>query len=65
MARTLQALRDIPVTRLSGVGDARAKALASFGIDNVLDLLTHYPRRYIDRTREAQIRDLAVGGAVG
>ena len=31
------------------------------GIDTVLDLLTHYPRRYIDRTREARIQDLAEG----
>jgi ATP-dependent DNA helicase RecG len=27
----------------------------------VLDLLTHYPRRYIDRTHQASIRDLEVG----
>ena len=44
-----------------GVGPAKAKALASFGIRNVFDLLTHYPRRYIDRTKEAQIRDLELG----
>jgi ATP-dependent DNA helicase RecG len=31
------------------------------GIEAVLDLLTHYPRRYIDRTRQARIRDLEVG----
>src|SRR4051812_8470505 len=30
-------------------------------IETVYDLLTHYPRRYIDRTKQAQIRDLAVG----
>jgi ATP-dependent DNA helicase RecG len=30
-------------------------------IETVLDLLTHYPRRYIDRTREVAIRDLKVG----
>jgi ATP-dependent DNA helicase RecG len=61
MARTLESLRSVDVTRLSGVGPARAKALAAFGIRNVFDLLTHYPRRYIDRTKEARIRDLAVG----
>ena len=27
----------------------------------MLDLLTHYPRRYIDRTREAQIAELMPG----
>ena len=31
------------------------------GIRTVLDLLTHYPRRYIDRTRQAAIRDLKIG----
>src|SRR5947208_15325911 len=30
-------------------------------IETVLDLLTHYPRRYIDRTQQATIRDLKVG----
>jgi ATP-dependent DNA helicase RecG len=30
-------------------------------ITSVLDLLTHYPRRYLDRTRQAAIRDLKVG----
>ena len=61
MARPLESLRSVEVTRLSGVGPAKAKALASFGIANVFDLLTHYPRRYIDRTKQAQIRDLAIG----
>ena len=61
MARTLASLTGIPLTRLSGVGPAKEKALASFGLHNVFDLLTHYPRRYIDRTKEAQIRDLALG----
>ncbi len=31
------------------------------GITTVLDLVTHYPRRYIDRTHQAEIRDLKVG----
>lgn len=61
MARTLASLTGIPLTRLSGVGPAKEKALASFGLHNVFDLLTHYPRRYIDRTKEARIRDLALG----
>jgi ATP-dependent DNA helicase RecG len=61
MARTLRFLRGIPVSELKGVGPARAKALASVGIETVFDLLTHYPRRYIDRTKEARIADLHVG----
>ncbi|MGI9622736.1 MAG: OB-fold nucleic acid binding domain-containing protein, partial [Acidimicrobiales bacterium] len=58
---TLADLAAIPITRLKGVGDAKAKGLASAEIDSVLDLLTHYPRRYIDRTREASIAGLAEG----
>ncbi len=61
MARSLEALRSIEVARLSGVGPAKEKALATFGIRDVFDLLTHYPRRYIDRTRQATIGDLEIG----
>ena len=35
--------------------------LAELDIDTVLDLLTTYPRRYIDRTRQADVSDLVVG----
>ena len=31
------------------------------GIDSILDLLTHYPRRYLDRTRQERIADLLPG----
>ena len=43
---------------LSGVGPAKAKALAAVEVESVLDLLTYYPRRYIDRTNRAAIGDL-------
>jgi len=46
---------------LSGVGQAKAKALASVEVESVLDLLTYYPRRYIDRTNRAAISDLEDG----
>src|SRR5690606_37927260 len=39
----------------------KADALAAVDVHTVLDLLTTYPRRYIDRTREARIADLAEG----
>ena len=39
-----------PVSQLRHIGEKRADALASMGIENVFDLLTFYPRRYIDRT---------------
>lgn len=58
---TLADLDQIPVTRLKGVGEKKAAGLAHADISTVLDLLTHYPRRYIDRTREASIGSLAEG----
>jgi ATP-dependent DNA helicase RecG len=61
VARRLAQLAVIPVSELKGVGPKKAEALATMGIETVLDLLTHYPRRYVDRTRQAAIRDLRVG----
>lgn len=61
MARRLAQLAQLPVTELKGVGDKKAEGLAKLGIRTVLDMLTHYPRRYLDRTNEARIADLAVG----
>ena len=58
---TLGELATWPVTRLNGVGDKKAEGLATLGVTSMLDLLTYYPRRYVDRTNEARIRDLVVG----
>ncbi len=58
---TFTDLDALPVRRLAGVGDKREKALAQAEIESVLDLLTHYPRRYLDRTKEAQIDELEEG----
>lgn len=58
---TLDDLTAIGVERLSKVGPKRRQAFAAFGIHNVHDLLTHYPRRWIDRTREAAIADAPDG----
>jgi ATP-dependent DNA helicase RecG len=59
--RKLSQLAGIPVTELKGVGERSAQALAALEIETVLDLLTHYPRRYVDRTNEARIADLQPG----
>ena len=59
--RRLGQLADLPVTVLRGVGDAAADDLAGLGITSVLDLVTHYPRRYIDGTRMVTIDRLAEG----
>jgi len=59
--RSLRQLAGLPVTVLHGLGERKANALAEIGIESVLDLLTTYPRRYIDRSRRADLADLAVG----
>lgn len=58
---TMRELAEIDVGRLKGVGEVRRKALAAVGIDTVLDLLTYYPRRWIDRSKEARVADLQPG----
>ncbi len=64
MAKRLRDLADLSVTELNGVGPERAKALAAIGITSILDLLTHYPRRHIDKTNQSAIRDLRVDESV-
>ncbi len=54
-------LQEISVQKLNGVGDKKVKGLRALEIESLLDLLTHYPRRYIDRTKEARIADLQEG----
>jgi ATP-dependent DNA helicase RecG len=49
------------VTVLRGVGTAAAADLAELGITTVFDLVTHYPRRYVDGTRLVAIDRLAEG----
>jgi ATP-dependent DNA helicase RecG len=59
--RTLGALSAIEVSRLHGISERRTKMLGELGIESVLDLVTTYPRRYIDRTRQADVSDLVSG----
>jgi ATP-dependent DNA helicase RecG len=58
---TLRRLASIDVRRLRHVGEKRALALGEMGIESVFDLLTLYPRRYLDRTRRVDVSDLSVG----
>lgn len=60
-ALTMADFHKMDVEVLGGVGTAKAKALASVDVESVLDLLTYYPRRYIDRTNRAAISDLEDG----
>jgi ATP-dependent DNA helicase RecG len=54
-------LAELPVTVLRGVGPGVAADLAELGISSVLDLVTHYRRRFIDGTRMVTIDRLAEG----
>ncbi len=59
--RRLAQLAAIPVGELKGVGPKSVDGLAAMEIHTVLDLLIHYPRRYVDRTRQSAIADMKVG----
>ena len=58
---TLRDLDAIGVERIKGVGEKKLASLHEVGIHTVLDLLTTYPRRWVDRTNEARISDLLPG----
>ncbi|HAP74581.1 MAG TPA: DNA helicase RecG [Acidimicrobiaceae bacterium] len=58
---TLRDLAGIGVERLKGVGEKKLASLHEVGVHTVLDLLTTYPRRWVDRTNEARVSDLEPG----
>ena len=58
---TLRDLAGIPVARLKGVGPKKQASLEKVGITDLFDLVTTYPRRWVDRTNEARIADLVPG----
>ncbi|MCY7298597.1 MAG: DNA helicase RecG, partial [Ilumatobacteraceae bacterium] len=58
---TLRELSAIGVDRLKGVGEKKLVSLRVVGVENVLDLLTTYPRRWVDRTNECRVSDLQAG----
>lgn len=59
--RKVRQLAELSVTVLHGVGPSAAKSLEALKITSVLDLLTHYPRRYIDATKVTPIDRLVPG----
>jgi ATP-dependent DNA helicase RecG len=58
---TLRDLDSIGVERIKGVGERKLASLHEVDVHSVLDLLTTYPRRWVDRTNEARISDLVPG----
>jgi len=57
---TLDALRLLPLTRIEALASKPKKieSLGEMGIHDIFDLVTNYPRNYIDRSRQESIRDL-------
>ncbi len=60
----LDQLCSVKVASLPGVPAGRVKALELLGVENLYDLVTYFPRRYIDRTRQALIADAVPGEQV-
>jgi ATP-dependent DNA helicase RecG len=57
----LSRLARTPVDKLHQLGPKKAEALAEVGVGTVLDLITYYPRRYLDRTNLVTIPELREG----
>ena len=58
---TLRDYEVMGIETIKGIGPKRSASLHKADIHSVLDLLRYYPRRYIDRTKEATIGDLREG----
>ncbi len=56
-------LADFPLTAISALHASPKKvdALDKIGVGDILDLVTYYPRRHVDRSRQVAIRDLVPG----
>jgi ATP-dependent DNA helicase RecG len=59
--RSLRFLHRLPISKLESAKRISPKSLSYLGLENLLDLLTYYPRRHIDRTNLLPIRLLKVG----
>src|SRR5271166_4774356 len=57
--RTLRFLANKGIAELRSVKARKAAGLEAMEIETVLDLLMHYPRRYIDRRHQSEIAALA------
>ncbi|WP_245874462.1 ATP-dependent DNA helicase RecG [Raoultibacter massiliensis] len=55
---------DEPVSRVRLVSPMRAGALDKLGVRTIRDLLTHFPRRYIDMSRIADVARAPIGEMV-
>jgi ATP-dependent DNA helicase RecG len=56
--RTYRFLAGQPVATLKSLSARKAAALNEWGVESILDLVTTYPHRYIDRTRQVAVADV-------
>ena len=57
-------MRDLarkPLHELASVGPKLEERLAQMGLESVLDVVQHYPRRWVDRSKRTDIATLQVG----
>jgi ATP-dependent DNA helicase RecG len=56
-------LASFPLTAISALhaSPTKVEALAKIGVGDILDLLTYYPRRHVDRSKQVDIRNLTPG----
>ena len=59
--KSLADLHSLSVDQIKTVGPRHAEALGELGIHTILELVTFYPRRWIDRTKQADIAELVDG----
>jgi len=59
--RRLVRLEKVNVKELKGVGPKKQQDFAKLGIVNILDLITFYPRKWIDRDKPRRITDVEPG----
>ncbi len=58
---SLRDLAAVELSRLKSIGPKLLPRFEQMGLTSALDVLEHYPRRYVDRTHRADIADLEVG----
>jgi ATP-dependent DNA helicase RecG len=59
--RALRSLSHIEIAVLKTVSPRKADQLRQWGVESVLDLVTTFPRRYLDRTAQADVSGLQLG----
>ncbi len=62
--RSLSYLSTLPVENVKGLAGTRGKALHKAGVTSVAHLLLQTPRKYVDRSKQVSLADIALGEEV-